>query len=282
MIGKTCMVTGANSGVGRVAALELAKRGANVVMICRNAEKAEPVRKEIISRSGGDSVELMLADLSLLREVRRLASEFLARHAKLHVLVNNAGSNFPRYEETAEGFERTIALNYYSPFLLTNLLLPALEAGAPSRVVNVASVAHFGGELNLDDLNGRGSGRMFGLRAYSRSKLALVLFTYELARRLQGTNVTSNCLHPGAVRTNIWSHSGVMSPFVRFASLFMKSPAKGAETIVHLATSPDVDGVSGKYFDDMQPRLSSRASYDLELARRLWDLSARATGVATP
>ncbi len=268
--------------MGRVTALELAKKGADVVMVCRNAKKAERARKEIISRSGNESVELMLADLSLLSEVRRLASECLASHARIHVLVNNAGSNFPSYEETAEGIERTMALNYFSPFLLTNLLLSAIRAGAPSRVVNVASVSHFGGKLDLRDINGEEAGWMFGLRAYGRSKLALVLFTYELARKLEGTGITSNCLHPGAVRTNIWSHSGFMSPLVRFASLFMRSPEKGAETIVHLAASPEVEGITGKYFDDMKPRTSSRASYDLDFARRLWDLSDKRTGLTAP
>lgn len=174
-----------------------------------------------------------------------------------------------------------MAWNYFSPFLLTNLLLPRLKVGAPSRVVNVASISHFSGRLDLDDINGKSSGGMFGLRAYSRSKLALVLFTYELARRLQGTDVTSNCLHPGAVRTNIWSHSGVMSPLVRLASLFMRGPQKGAETVIYLASSPDVEGVTGKYFVDMKQRRSSHTSYDEALAQGLWNLTEKVTGLVS-
>ncbi len=281
MAGKVVIVTGANSGIGRATAFALAKMGGQVVLVCRNREKGEAARRDIANESGNSGVELLVSDLSLLNEVRRLVSDFEAGHSRLDVLVNNAGSNFVGYQETTDGLERTMALNYFSPFLLTNFLLPRLKAGAPSRVVNVASVSHFRGRLDLDDINGKRSGGMFGFRAYSRSKLALVLFTYELARRLQGTGVTSNCLHPGAVRTDIWARSGVMSPLSRLASLFLRSPERGAETVVYLASSPDVEGVTGKYFFDMKQRRSSQTSYDEALAQGLWSLTEKVTGMAS-
>jgi NAD(P)-dependent dehydrogenase (short-subunit alcohol dehydrogenase family) len=280
MSGKVVILTGANSGIGKAAAMEFAEIGAHLFMVCRNREKGEKARQEIAKKSGSTDVNLMIADLSVLAEVRRLASEFVAANSRLHVLVNNAGSVFQGYRETVDSFERTMALNYFSPFLLTNLLLPLLKAGAPSRVVNVSSVSHYGGRLELDDINGKRSSGMYGLRAYGRSKLALVLFTYELARRLQGAGVTANCLHPGAVRTNIWSHSGAVMPVVRLASIFMKSPQRGAETVVYLASSPEVEGVSGKYFVDLKPRHSSKASYDVDLAQRLWDVTVGMTGLS--
>lgn len=279
MSGKTVIVTGANSGIGRAASMGLAKLGADLVMVCRNREKGESARAEIARASGNSSVELVACDLSIMSNIRRLASDFEGSHSRLNVLVNNAGSVFQGYAETPDSFERTMAINYFSPFLLTNLLLPLLKASAPSRVVNVASGSHFRGRIGLDNVNGKGSAGGFGLEAYGRSKLALVLFTYELSRRLAGTDVTANCLHPGAVRTNIWGHSGFVSPLVKLASLFMRSPEKGAETVVYLASSPEVDGVTGKYFFDLKPRRSSEASYDESLAAGLWNLSERMTGL---
>jgi len=280
MSGKVVMVTGANSGIGKATAKAMARMGACVVMVCRNREKGERTRDEVSKATGNTAVELMVCDLSIMGNVRRLAEEFRSRHRALHVLVNNAGSVFQGYAETADSFERTMAVDYFSPFLLTNLLIPALKEGAPSRVVNVASVSHFGGKLDLNDINGKHSSGGFGMAAYGRAKLALVLFTYELSRKLAGTGTTSNCMHPGAVRTNIWGHSGFVSPLVRFVSLFMRSPEKGAETVVYLASSPEVEGVSGKYFFDMQPRHSSKASYDEALAQGLWRMSERMTGIS--
>jgi len=198
----------------------------------------------------------------------------------LDVLLNNAGSDFTSYRETEDGIERTMALNYFSQFLFTNLLLPTLRNSAPSRIVNVSSVAHYGASLDFDDINGRGRMGAGGLGAYGRSKLAVILFTYELARRLQGSGVTANCLHPGAVRTNIWSHAGVFSPLTRLAALFMLSPDEGAKTSVYLASSPEVDGITGKYFEKCKPKRSSERSYDEAAAARLWSLSERMTGLA--
>lgn len=278
--GKICMITGANSGLGKATSVALAKAGFTVVMVCRSLETGETARREVVAEGGNREVELMIADLSKLGEVRRLTADFKAAHKRLDVLVNNAASNFPTYEETEDGLERTMALNYFSPFLLTNLLLETLSNSSPSRVVNVSSVAHFRAALNLDDINGRLDKGMNGYRAYSRSKLALILFTYELALRVRNLGITSNCLHPGVVRTHIWSHQGLMSPLFQLASLFMRSPQKGAETTVYLASSSTVDGVTGKYFVDKVQRRSSSATYDEELAGKLWDLSSRLTGLA--
>lgn len=275
------MITGANSGLGKETAIGLAKLGANLVLVCRTKEKGEAAKAEVLRATGSNSIELMTAELSLMKEVRRIAGEYAGSRDKLDVLVNNAGSNFPSYAETEEGIERTMAVNYFAPFLLTNLLLGPLKTAVPSRVVNVSSSAHYSGQLNLEKVNDRRMG-LGGLSAYGRSKLALVLFSYELARRLQGTGVTVNCLHPGAVRTNIWSHAGVFSPLARLGSLFMMSAKIGAETQVYLASSSEVEGVSGKYFEQKEQKRSSSSSYDERLAAGLWELSARMTGIADP
>ncbi len=280
MRGKVVLLTGGNSGLGKATAMALAKMGADLTIVCRDQARGEAARGEIAEASGNTSVSLMIADLLLLREVRRVASEFRASHQRLDVLINNAGSNFTTYTETEDGLERTMALNYFAPFLLTNLLLEALEGSAPSRVVNVSSTAHYGASLDLDKIKGERGMGTGGLGAYGRSKLALVLFTYELARRLEGNGVTANCLHPGAVRTHIWAHAGALSPLTRLASQFMLSPEDGAKTQVYLASSAEVEGVTGKYFEKSTQKRSSRASYDEAMAGRLWDLSMKITGLS--
>lgn len=280
MKGKVVLLTGGNSGIGKAAAIELAKMGAELTLVCRNRERAEAAKSEIVSESGNSAIDLIIADLLLQREVRRAASEFLSSRTRLDVLINNAGSNFPSYSETEDGIESALALNYFAPFLLTNLLLKTLEYSAPSRVVNVSSAAHFRAKLDLNDLNRRDGVRMGGLGSYGRSKLALVLFTNELARRMEGRDVTANSLQPGAVRTHIWAHSGTFSPLVRFASLFMIGPEEGAKTTVYLASSPEVEGVTARYFEKCRARQSSAESYDAELAARLWDVSLKMTGLA--
>jgi len=267
--GKVVLLTGGNSGLGKATALSIAKMGAELTIVCRDRTRGESARRDISRESGSASVSLMVADLLLLKEVRRTASEFRGSNGRLDVLINNAGSNFPGYVETEDGLERTMALNYFAPFLLTNLLLDILEGSAHSRVVNVSSSAHYSGRLDLDDINGGGRMGMGGLGAYGRSKLALVFFTYELARRLQGKGVTANCLHPGAVRTHIWAHAGVFRPLSMLASQFMMSPEEGARTQVYLATSSEVEGVTGKYFEKCKPKKSSEASYDEASAGRL-------------
>lgn len=279
MAGKVCLITGANSGLGKATALGLARMGAQVVMVCRNARRGEAARADIIRRSDNTSVDLMLADLCSQQSIRQLAAEYQGRYSQLHVLVNNAGLQLRRRAITADGLETTFAVNHLAPFLLTHLLLDVLKASAPGRVVNVNSNVHHDATLDLDDL--QGEKRYDRRQAYARSKLANVLFTYELARRLEGAGVTVNCLHPGLVRTRFarngsWRfrlYSMVLGPFV------LKSPAEGAETVIFLASSPEVDGVSGRYFVDKRETRSSEETYDQTLAQRLWQVSAQLTGL---
>ncbi|MDA4128924.1 MAG: SDR family oxidoreductase [Thaumarchaeota archaeon] len=278
MAGKTCVITGANAGIGKASAEQLAGMGARVVMVCRAREKGERAKAQVETKSGSRAVELMLADLASFDSVRALAREYQEGHDSLHVLLNNAGLARIRRSLTVDGFETTFQVNYLSHFLLTNLLLPSLKKNAPSRIVNVSSVAHYGGHVDFGDLQmERGYGVM---RAYSQSKLALVLFTRELARRLEGTSVTANCLHPGTVATNIWGSAlGPASFLAKITRLFMLSPEKGAETQVYLASSPDVEAVSGKYFEANREKRSSAESYEEALAERLWDASGAMVGL---
>lgn len=274
MARKVCIVTGANSGIGKETAERLAGLGATVVMVCRNSKRGEKAIADIRTRSRSDLVELLLADFRSLEAVRTLAKEFSEKHDSLHVLVNNAGVARVMRSVTVDGFETTFQVDYLSHFLLTNLLLEMLKQSAPSRIINVSSVAHYGGKLNLDDLQmKRGYGVM---KSYSQAKLAQVLFTYELARRLEGTGVTANCLHPGAVATNIWgSAMGPFSFLGKISKLFLTSPEKGAETPVYLATSPEVEGVTGKYFEQKRDKRSSEDSYDVAMAEKLWNESEK-------
>ncbi len=278
MRGKICLITGANSGLGKATASELAKMGSTVIMVCRNEGKGEAAMSQIKKESRNDLIDLLIADLSSTQSVRQAADEFRKRYSNLHVLINNAGLfNIRRYV-TAEGYERTFAVNYLSTFLLTNLLLERLKVSAPSRVVNVSSVAHYGGHINFGDL--QGMRRYSGFTAYSQSKLAMILFTRELATKLQGTGVTAYSLHPGAVATNIGSRpAGPLGFVMKLSKLFMASPEKGAETIVYLASSPDVEGASGEYFEKKKVRRSSEESYDLEQAGKLWKVSRQLTHI---
>lgn len=280
MAERVCLVTGANSGIGKETAAKLAELGASVVMVCRNRERGEEAMAAIRKRSRSDSVELLLADFASLESVRALAKEYLEKHDSLHVLVNNAGVAVVRRSVTIDGFETTFQVDYLSHFLLTNLLLDALKKCAPSRIVNVSSASHYDGHLDLDDLQlARGYGVM---KAYSRAKLAQVLFTYELSRRLEGTGVTVNCLHPGAVATNIWKSSlGPFSFLGNITKLFLISPMAGAETPVYLASSQEIEEVTGKYFDRKREKKSAAESYDRELAGKLWTESERMTGLAS-
>ena len=273
---KVVMVTGANSGIGKSASLALAEKGATVVMVARNKERGEAARSEIITKSKNKSVDLLLADLSSLESVRRLVAEFRKNYSKLHVLINNAGLFNQRRRVTADGYENTFATNYLAPFLLTNLQLDLLKASAPSRIINVSSVGHYNGHINFDDLNLEND--YGGWRAYGQSKLALVLFTHQLAKKLQGTGVTVNAVHPGTVATNIWSRPlGPVGFIMALPKLFMTSPEKGAETIVYLASSPDAKSLSGEYLEKLKVKKSSDESYNEEIAQRLWDVSAKLT-----
>ena len=273
---KVVMVTGANSGIGKAASIALAKMGTTVVMVARNAEKGEAARSEIIRDSQNNSADLFLADLSSLESVRQLAAEFQKKYSKLHVLINNAGLFNQRRHITTDGYENTFATNYLSPFLLTNLQLDLLKASAPSRIINVSSVGHYNGHINFDDLNLEKE--YGGWKAYGQSKLALVLFTHELAKKLQGTGVTVNSVHPGTVATNIWARPLGPAGFIMgLPKLFMKSPEKGAETIVYLASSSDANGFNGEYLEKLKVKKSSDESYNEEIAQRLWDVSAKLT-----
>jgi retinol dehydrogenase-14 len=276
---KVCLITGATSGIGRATAMGLANMGASVVMVGRNRGRGEAVMDEIKEKSGNDSVALMLADLSSQEEIRRLAHEFEEVNPRLDVLINNAGLFRSERITTADGLETTFAVNHLAYFLLTNLLLDVLEASAPSRIVNVSSGDHSNGTIDFDDLQGEKDYK--GAKAYSQSKLANVLFTYELASRLEGTGVAVNCLHPGAgVRTNFGSGvSGVFGVMVRALRPLMLSPEKGAETSIYLASSPEVESVSGRYFVKKAEAHSSDVSHDERIARRLWEVSAELTNL---
>ncbi|HXW95625.1 MAG TPA: SDR family oxidoreductase [Nitrososphaerales archaeon] len=280
MAQRICMVTGASSGIGKETSRKLAELGATVVMASRNQKRGVRAISEIKGANNNAQVELMLADFASLDSVRALVKEFLEKHDSLHVLVNNAGGVRVTRSVTSDGFETTFQVDYLSHFLLTNLLLEVLKKSAPSRIINVSSASHYRGHMNFDDLQlKKGYGVM---KAYSQAKLAQVLFTYELSRRLEGTGVTVNSLHPGAVATNLWKGSlGPFSFLGNISRLFLISPEKGAEAPVYLTSSSEVEGVTGKYYDRMREKQSSAESHDQAAARKLWDESERMTGLST-
>lgn len=273
------LITGATSGIGRVAAESLAQQGAHVVVVGRNPAKTEAAVADIRRATGSTAVDYLLADLSVQAEVRRLADQFHSRYPRLDVLVNNAGGIFRWRQLSPDGRELTFALNHLSYFLLTHLLLDTLRASAPARIVNVASNAHrIVRGLNLDDLDSAQG--YSGLGAYASSKLANLLFTYELARRLEGAGVTANALHPGLIRTGFGAHNGRLWQLIYvFINALGRTPARGAETVIHLAAAPEVEGLTGQYFYERQARRSSPASYDEAAARRLWEISAKMVGI---
>lgn len=274
---KTCMVTGANSGVGLVSARELARRGWSVLMVCRDRARGEEALATVKASASGPSPELLLADFASLADVRRLAAEVSGR--RIDVLMNNAGLMLTERRTTRDGFETTFGVNHLAPFLLTNLLLDGLRANAPSRIVNVSSRAHTRSALDFDDLNAERS--FDGWQAYCRSKLCNVLFTQELARRLEGTRVTANALHPGMVATGFGREtSGLWGALLKLGRFVMTTPEKGAQTQIWLASSPEVADTSGRYFIDCKPVATSRDGADPVAAARLWDLSARMVGLA--
>ena len=279
MKGKVVLVTGATAGIGEVTARELARMGARVVGVGRDPHKCAGVSASIKAASGNDDVEFLVADLSSLAQVRRLAEEFKSKYARLDVLVNNAGGYFNARQESADGIELTMALNHLNYFVLAHLLLDLLKSSAPARIVNVSSDAHRNGRIDFDDVEM--SSGYNGWRMYSQSKLANVLFTYELARRLDGSGVTVNALHPGFVATNFGHNNGGMMGAVLklFQRMAAKSPEQGAQTSLHLAASPEVEGVTGKYFADQKQVQSTTASYDEAAAKRLWAWSEEKTGI---
>lgn len=275
---KVILITGGTGGIGRITAQAMAKTGATVVLVGRNPQKTAAVTSEIQQQTGNPRIEYQIADLSVQAGVRQVAETFRQRHDRLDVLINNAGAFIMKHQLSQDGIEMTFALNHLAYFLLTNLLLDMLIASAPSRIVNVSSMAHNGSRLNLDDLQNRRFSS--GWKAYGQSKLANLYFTYELARRLEGTGVTVNALHPGFVATNFGrSNGGILDPLFKLGQFAAISPEEGAKTSIYLATSPQVAGVTGKYFDKCKPIASSRVSYDEAAARRLWDISAQMTGL---
>ncbi len=277
--GRTCLVTGASSGIGEETALGLARLGARVVLVCRSRERGERSQATIVKASGNDAIDLALGDFSSLASIRQLAVDLLATCPAIHVLVNNAGVVNLRRTTTIDGFESTFAINHLGYFLLTNLLLDRILASAPARIVNVASDAHKFGRLDLDDL--QSESRYGWMRAYGGSKLANIHFTYELARRLEGSGVTVNCLHPGGVASRLGHNNGRFGRAVTgLLKPFILSPAQGAETSIWAASAPELNGVSGCYFVKKKRARSSSASYDETFAKRLWQESCRLTELA--
>src|SRR5579863_668446 len=272
MQGKICLVTGSTSGIGKVTARELANRGASVVMVSRSRAKGEATQTEIKQATGNQDVELLVADLSVMEDVRRLAAEFQQTHSHLHLLVNNAGGAYPTRTLTADGFEATLAVTYLAPFLLTELLLDTRKASVPARIVNVSSAQHASATLEFDNL--QGEKKYANLRNYGQAKLALLLWTYELARRLEGTGVTVNALHPGVVASNFSSGmSGPAAWVIKRLAPFLLTSEQGAQTTLYLATSPQVEGVTGKYFVKNQEKQSSSRSHDQTVGSRLWQVT---------
>ena len=276
MNGKVALVTGGTSGIGKATAMALAAMGAEVVIVGRNPERGEEAVAEIRSQTGG-KVDLALYDLSVQAQVRALADEFRHRYDRLDVLVNNAGLVQSGRTETPDGVETTLAINHLAPFLLTNLLLDVLKESAPSRVVTVSSEAQRWAS-DLDDLQSREKYR--GMPVYGKTKLANVMFTYELAEKLAGTGVTATCMHPGGVNTRFGENNrGFGTLLFRLFKPFMRSPEQGADTVIWLASSPEVEGVSGKYYADRKPIEPKKVANDPGARRRLWEESEKLTGL---
>jgi retinol dehydrogenase 14 len=281
MAGKTVLVTGGTGGIGKATAAGLAALGARVAITGRDLARTRAAAAGIVATSGNPAVDAFAADMSSQAEVRRLAREILDTYPRLHVLVNNVGGFWATRRVTADGLEHTLAVNHLAGFLLTNLLLDRLKASAPARIITVSSGTHHRGTINFDDLQGEQD--YSAQRAYTQSKLANVMFTYELARRLHGTGVTATTLHPGVVRTGFAAEDPspmwkIVLPLIR---PFLKTPQQGAATSIHLASSPDVEGITGKYFANRRPEMSSRSSYDETAAVRLWQTSADLVGLGS-
>jgi NAD(P)-dependent dehydrogenase (short-subunit alcohol dehydrogenase family) len=280
MLEKTCLITGANSGIGKATALRLAEMGATVVMLCRDQRRGQAAMAEVRESTGNENIELLLCDLSCQSAIRGAVERFHFKHRALHVLINNAGLNSFKRSVTLDGIETVLAVDYLAPFLLTNLLLNTLTASAPARIITVAGLYHRKATIHFEDL--QFTTGFSPMRAANQAQLAKVMFTYELARRLEGTGVTANCVHPGAVKTELqqklpWHWRLLATPI----SLLFASPKVGAQPYLHLAASPEVEKVSGRYFNRMKECRSADASYDEAAARRLWTLSEELTKLKT-
>ena len=272
------LITGASSGMGKALAIMIAKTGAKVIMLCRNEKRGEEALAEARALSGSNSIELMLCDLGNLSQVRQFCQDFKARFGRLNILINNAGVIVSGRHLTNEGYELQFGVNHLGHFLITNLLLDVIKNSAPSRIINVSSGAHKIGKIHFDDINLEKNYTLW--RAYSQSKLANILFTYELDRQLEGTGVTVNCLHPGAVATNmgIDRDTGFGKLITGILRPFFKTPEQGADTAFYLAVSNEVEGISGKYYYRRRITRSSSSSYDIETGKKLWELSKKMTG----
>ena len=273
MNGKVCLVTGATDGIGKVSARVLAELGAKVIIVGRNPEKSAIVLAELRSISGNENIDLLMADLAVMQEVRDLAEQVISRYDRIDVLLNNAGGYFTKHEITSDGLEMTFALNHMSYFLLTNKLMELLKYSAPARIVNVSSDAHYGVDMEFENLNGEQEYKAW--KAYQKSKLANVLFTYELLKKVPG-NITVNCLHPGFVATNFGhNNGGFFGPVLKIAQRISAiDPEEGAKTSIFLCSAPEVKGVSGKYFYKCKPKTSSRESRNMDTGKRLWQISS--------
>jgi retinol dehydrogenase-14 len=281
MAGKVVLVTGGTGGIGKATAIGLATLGARVAITGRDLARAEQAAVGIRAASGNPAVDGFAADMSSQTEVRRLAVAVLNAYPRLDVLVNNVGGFWAHRHETADGLEHTFALNHLAAFLLTNLLLDRLKASAPARVVTVASHVEAEGRIDFDDLEG--ARKYSGQRAYSQSKLASVMFTNELARRLQGTGVTANSLHPGVVRTDFGAEdqAWLFTVVSKVVLPFLKTPAQGAQTSIYLASSPNMDGVTGEFFANGKPKTANKVAYDTDMTARLWNVSADLVGMTS-
>lgn len=267
--GKTAIITGATSGLGRVTAMTLARRGAELVLPVRSTEKGEALKKEIRDKTGNASVEVMSCNLASMNSIRQFAEAFREKHDRLHILINNAGIWEMKRRQSDDGIEMNFAVNHLAPFLLTNLLIDIIKASAPARIINVSSMIHKQARMKFDDLEGKK--RWNRMQAYAQSKLANILFTKKLARDLKGSGILVNCLHPGVVNTNLFDQMPAFSR--KIFELFMISPEKGAQTTIYLATSPLINGISGEYFAKGKMAKTTRHAQDMKVADRLWEVS---------
>ena len=272
---KICIITGATSGIGRETAIELARQGATLVLPVRNLSKGNELKSEIIDKTGNTNVDIMECDLASFQSIRDFATAFLDKYDKLHILINNAGLWESEHKKSADGIEMTFAVNHLAPFLLTLLLLDVMKRSAPGRIVNVSSEAHRSGKMNFNDLEGNKSWN--SLKSYGQSKLANILFTRKLAGMLEDENITVNCLHPGVVATRLFDK--LPKILVKLLSLFMISPAKGAQTSIFLASSPEVENISGEYFKKMKIKKTTAEATNKKVAERLWEISLKMTGL---
>lgn len=266
---KTAIITGATSGIGRVTAIAIAREGARLVLPVRNIEKGKVLKDQIEKETGNTNVGIMHCNLASLDSVRQFAEDFRKKHDKLHLLVNNAGLWEAKRKESDDGIEMNFAVNHLAPFLMTNLLLDIIKKSAPARIISVASTAHKYGKMRFNDLEGKKS--WGSMQSYAQSKLANILFTRRLAKELEGSGVTANCLHPGVVNTQLFSK---LPGFIqKISSLFMITPEKGAQTSIYLATSPEVENITGEYFDKQKIAKTTAHARDMQVADKLWEVS---------